>query len=114
MPGEPAAGLLPESASVLAELFSGELAFMLGFIGKADRIAGPVQLEIVGSGYALSIADSVTLVSPVDHPTASFTGPLEAAIRLIAGRLGPTHTPSELTVTGNITLEELRTVFPGY
>ena len=27
------------------------LAFLLGFIGKADRIAGPVQSEIVGSGY---------------------------------------------------------------
>jgi len=108
---EPAAGLLPGSAAVLAELFSGELAFLLG---KADLIAGPVQLEIVGSEYGLSIADSVALVSTVDHPTASFTGPLEAAIRLIAGRLGPRHTPGDVTVRGNVTLEELRTVFPGF
>lgn len=114
VPHEPAAGLLPGSASVLAELFSGELAFLLGFIGKADRIAGPVRLEIVGSGYGLLIAESIALVSPVDHPTASFTGPLEAVIRLIAGRLGQTHTPSDLTVTGNVTLEDLRTVFPGF
>ncbi len=114
VPGEPAAGLLPGSASVLAELFAGELAFLLGFIGKADRIAGPVQLDIVGSGYGLSIADSVAFVSPVDQPTASFAGPLEAAIRLIAGRLGPAHTPNDLTVTGNVTLEDLRTVFPGF
>jgi uncharacterized protein (TIGR03083 family) len=114
VPAEPAAGLLPGSASVIAEQFAGDLAFMLGFIGKADRISGPVQLEIVGSEYGLLIADSVALVSPVDHPTASFTGPLEAAIRLIAGRLGPTRTPNGLTVTGNTTLEELRTVFPGF
>jgi uncharacterized protein (TIGR03083 family) len=112
--GDPAAGLLPASADVLAELFSGELAFLLGFMGKADLIAGPVQLEIGDSGYGLSIDDSVALVSPVDHPTATFTGPLEAAIRLIAGRLGPEHTPSDLTVTGNITLEDLRTAFPGF
>ena len=50
----------------------------------------------------------------VDQPTASFTGPLEAAIRLIAGRLGPAYTPTDLTVTGNVTLEDLRTVFPGF
>jgi uncharacterized protein (TIGR03083 family) len=111
---DPAAALLPESADVLAELFSGEIAFLLGFMGKADLIAGPVQLEIAGSGYGLSIADSVALVSPVDHPTATFTGPLEGAIRLIAGRLGPQHTPSDLTVTGNVTLEDLRTAFPGF
>lgn len=114
VPGEPADGLLAESASVIAELFAGELAFLLGFIGKAERIADPVQLDIVDSGYGLSIADSVALVSPVDHPTASFTGPLEAAIRLIAGRLSSTHTPSDLRVTGNVTIEELRTVFPGF
>jgi hypothetical protein len=60
------------------------------------------------------ITDSVAFVSPVDHPTASFTGPLEATIRLIAGRLGPAHTPNDLTVTGNVTLQELRTVFPGF
>ena len=112
--GEPAAGLLPESASVLAELFSGELAFLLGFIGKADVVASPVQLDIVGSGYGLSIADTVAFVSPVDQPTASFAGPLEAAVRLIAGRLGPRYTPTDLSVTGNITIDDLRTVFPGY
>lgn len=114
VPREPAAGLLPGSATVLAELFSGELVFLLGFLGKADLIAGPVQLEIAGSGYGLSIADSVALVSTVDHPTASFAGPLEAAIRLIAGRLSPTHTPGDLTVTGNVTLDKLRIVFPGF
>lgn len=111
---QPDAGLLPGSASVLAEQFAGELAFMLGFIGKADRIADPVRLQIAESGYGLSITDAVTLVSPLDQPTASFTGPLEAAIRLIAGRLGPTHTPGDLAVTGNVTLEDLRTVFPGF
>ena len=111
---DPAAELLSESAGVLAELFAGELAFLLGFMGKADLIAGPVRLQIAGSGYGLSIADSVALVSPVDEPTATFNGPLETAIRLIGGRLGPDHTPGDLTVVGNVTLADLRTAFPGF
>jgi uncharacterized protein (TIGR03083 family) len=109
-----AASLLPDSVSVLAEQFSTELAFMLGFIGKADQIADPVRLEIAGSGYQLSIAESVSLIKPSGDATARFSGPLEAAIRLIAGRLSPAHTPDDVVVTGNVTLDELRKVFPGY
>jgi uncharacterized protein (TIGR03083 family) len=111
---DPEAGLLPGSAEAIAELFSGQLSFLLGFMGKADRIPDPVRLDIAGSGYGLSIGDSVALVSPLDQPTATFTGPLEAALRLVAGRLGPAHTPSDLKVTGNVTLDDLRTAFPGF
>ncbi len=109
-----AAGLLPDSASALAEQFSSELAFLLGFVGKADQIADPVRLEIADSGYELTIAESVSLAKSGGEATAHFVGPLEAAIRLVAGRLGPTHTPDAVAVTGNVTLDELRKVFPGY
>jgi uncharacterized protein (TIGR03083 family) len=111
---DPAAGLLPESADVLAEQFSHELGFLLGFIGKADRIAGPVLLTLGESGYGLSIADSVAFVSTIEQPTANLTGPFEAAIRLLAGRLRAPYTPSDVTVTGNVTLDDLRAVFPGF
>lgn len=111
---DPATPLRIGSARVLADLFSDQMAFLLGFLATPDRAAEPVLLDIADSGYGLSIGDSVTLVSPVDHPTAAFSGPLEAAIRLLAGRLGPNHTPRGLEVSGNITLEQLRTVFPGF
>lgn len=111
---DPAAELDAASAQVLADLFCDGLGFLLGFIGKPESITEPTRLEIAGSGYALSITDTVTMVTPVNEPTATFSGPLEAAIRLIAGRLGPAYTPADLEVTGNITLEELRTVFPGF
>jgi uncharacterized protein (TIGR03083 family) len=111
---DPAAGLAPESAQVLAELFSSDLGFLLGFVAKPDLAPDPVRLEILGSGYGLSIGDSVTLLAPMEQPSATFAGPLEAAIRLIAGRLRPEHTPADVTVTGNITLDVLRTVFPGF
>jgi hypothetical protein len=34
-------------------------------------------------------------------------------VRLLSGRLGREHAAG-VTVTGNVTLDELRTVFPGY
>ena len=48
------------------------------------------------------------------EPTATFTGPLEAAIRLLSGRLTAQHTADDVHVSGNVTLDDLRRVFPGY
>ncbi len=62
----------------------------------------------------MSITDSVALVSHADNPTATFAGPQEAAVRVLAGRLRPEHTASGLTVTGNVSLADLRTVLPGF
>lgn len=111
---DPGAGLRAGSARVLAELFSRDLAFLLGFLAKPHAGTEAVLLDIADSGYGLSVTDQVTLTASVLDPTATFSGPLEAAIRLIAGRLGPDHTPSGLEMTGNTTLEHLRTVFPGF
>jgi uncharacterized protein (TIGR03083 family) len=111
---DPGATILTGSAEVLADQFSDGLGFLLGFLGKADQVEQAVVLEVAGTGYGLSIADSVALVSPVAQPTATFDGSLEAALRLLSGRLRPEFTPAGLTVTGNVTLDELRTVFPGF
>ncbi len=108
------AALLDASVAVLPEHLSGDLGFMLGFLGKADRVAERVVLAVADSGYGIVVADRVTLESPADEATATFSGPLEAALRLITGRLGPAHTPANVSVTGNVSLDELRTVFPGY
>jgi uncharacterized protein (TIGR03083 family) len=102
------------SADLLAELLADQIGFMLAFIAKPDRIDRPVVLEIAGSNLVISITDAVTLGKPAAPASATFTGPLASAIRLIAGRLGPDHTPRSLDVTGNVTLAELREVFPGY
>jgi uncharacterized protein (TIGR03083 family) len=108
------AELLDASAAVLPEHLSGDLGFMLGFLGKADRVAERVVLAVADSGYSIVVADRVTLESAADEATATFSGALEAALRLITGRLGPTYTPANVSVTGNVSLDELRTVFPGF
>ena len=47
-------------------------------------------------------------------PTATFVGPAESVVRLLAGRLKPEHTSDGVEVTGNVSLDDLRQVFPGY
>jgi uncharacterized protein (TIGR03083 family) len=108
---DPAATVDQESAELLVELFRGPLAFLLGFSAKADAIKREVRLAIPGG--ALKITDAVTMTDSVVHPTATFEGPAEAVVRLLSGRLGPEHAAG-VTVTGNVTLDELRKVFPGY
>ncbi len=108
------AALLDVSAAVLAQHLSGDLGFMLGFLGNADRVAERVVLAVADSGYSIVIADGVTLETTADDATATFSGAPEAALRLITGRLGPTYTPANVSVTGNVSLDDLRTVFPGY
>ena len=41
-------------------------------------------------------------------------GPHEAAVRLISGRLKDGYTADEVTVSGNVDLDDLRRAFPGY
>lgn len=108
---DPSATVDPESAELLVELFGGPLAFLLGFAGKADQVEREVRLAIPGGG--IQINDTVTVTDAVDDPTATFDGPAEAVVRLLSGRLGAEHAAG-VSVTGNVTLDELRKVFPGY
>jgi len=111
---DPTAGLPAGTAGLIAEHFTGDLAFMAGFIGKADALAKPAVVEIQGSGFGIVIADGVGLVAAPADPTATFVGPLEAAIRLVGGRLKAGYTPEGVTTTGAVSLDDLRRVFPGF
>lgn len=116
---DPSAVIDAETATVLAEHFAGDLRFLLGFTSKADALAQAAVMDVHDSGFTLAIADEVALTTspsgtPAPQPTATFTGPLEAFLRLLAGRLTPRFTPTGVAVTGNVTLDDLRRVFPGY
>ena len=111
---DPSAAIPADVAAVLAEHLTGGLGFMVGFIGKADALTGPAVVDIEGSGYGLVVTDKVAVAAEPADPTATFTGPLEAAIRLVGGRLRPANTPERVKVTGAVTLDDLRRVFPGY
>jgi uncharacterized protein (TIGR03083 family) len=111
---DPAATLDESAALLLAEHFSGGIGFLLGFIGKPAAAGGPAVVEIAKTPYRIAIDDSVRLTTDNLPATASFDGPVEAALRLIGGRLTPRYTPAGVDVTGNITLDQLRGVFPGF
>ncbi|HEX4721006.1 MAG TPA: hypothetical protein VH333_00730 [Pseudonocardiaceae bacterium] len=40
--------------------------------------------------------------------------PAEYVVRLFSGRYGAAHIPDSVTVSGAVTLDDLRRVFPGY
>ncbi|MFI7589320.1 maleylpyruvate isomerase family mycothiol-dependent enzyme [Spongisporangium articulatum] len=111
---DPAAELAGEHAEILAEHLAGELGFMLGFAAKTERLGRPVTVAVGDSGYVLTLEDGATLAQAAGTTSATFSGSLAAFLRLVAGRLKPEHTPAGVDVTGDVTLDELRAVFPGY
>ncbi|WP_410573624.1 maleylpyruvate isomerase family mycothiol-dependent enzyme [Amycolatopsis sp. cmx-4-61] len=105
------AGVAADSAAVLVDLLTGPVGFMLSFLAKPAELAKPVSVAVPGG--ALVIDDAVTLVEDLEAPSATFTGPAEAFVRLLSGRL---KTPYDhgVRVEGEVTLDELRRVFPGF
>jgi uncharacterized protein (TIGR03083 family) len=108
---DPQAEIDPETAAVLVELFTGPLAFLLGFSTKPERLDGEVRLAVPGG--AVEITDTVVVSTGAEHPTATLVGPEGAVIRLVSGRLTPEHSEG-VAVSGDVSLEDLRKVFPGY
>ncbi|GAA0462023.1 hypothetical protein Ade02nite_16680 [Paractinoplanes deccanensis] len=112
---DPAAALLPSSAGLMAEHLAGGLTFFLGFIAKTGAVREPAVVEVAGTPYRIALSgEGARFTADATAATATFHGPLEAALRLLAGRLKPQHTPADVKVTGNVTLDDLRAVFPGF
>ncbi|WP_243057540.1 maleylpyruvate isomerase family mycothiol-dependent enzyme [Nocardioides sp. SR21] len=104
---DPSAEVLTSSAEVLVELFEGPLAFLLGFAAKPDQVAEPVRLAVPGGGIVIDGAVSVT--SSLPDATATLSGPAGATVRALSGRLRDAD-----EVSGNVSVDDLRRVFPGY
>jgi uncharacterized protein (TIGR03083 family) len=100
------------AATALLDLFADGLGFLLGFVAKPDRLAEHATVAI--GDHSLVIADAAGVRTGTTGATATFAGPTGAALRLIGGRLRPEHTPAGVGITGNVSLDDLRGVFPGY
>lgn len=108
---DPAAEVTDQSAEVLVEHFQSTLAFLLGFSTKPGEVSEQVRLAVPGGGVLID--DGVTVVAEAADPTATLEGAPGATVRLLTGRL---RTPYDaaVSVSGNVSLDELRRVFPGY
>jgi uncharacterized protein (TIGR03083 family) len=108
---DPHAGVDAGSAAVVVDLLAGPVGFLLNFVAKPAELAAPVSVAVPGGG--LMIDDAVTVVDHLESPSATFNGPPEAFVRLVNGRLKAPY-DNGVTVTGTITLDDLRRVFPGF
>jgi uncharacterized protein (TIGR03083 family) len=102
-----------------AELIEGS-GGMLTWIAKPAVLEGKESDILVKTTdpvaeFTLHLADPASLeFTTVESPDGTLTLPGEAWLRLVSGRLTPDHTPESVETTGDITLETLRQVFPGY
>ncbi|HCB06472.1 MAG TPA: maleylpyruvate isomerase family mycothiol-dependent enzyme [Nocardioides sp.] len=108
---DPSAAVPEVAAELVLQHYAETMTFLLGFVGKAEQ-AGPARVAL--GDFTIVLDESVRLEPGTDGATATFEGPIEAGLRLIAGRLGPQHTPAAVSVSGNVTLDQLRKAFPGY
>ncbi|MBO0775879.1 MAG: maleylpyruvate isomerase family mycothiol-dependent enzyme [Actinobacteria bacterium] len=109
---DPAAGVAPDAVALLMSYLPTVARWAGGPAGEQFQVrlrgSGP------GTGFLLTVAESVTLAPGQDGTGAPEIGlPDEALLRLVYGRLDPAHTPPE--VTGDpADLDRVRAVFPGF
>jgi uncharacterized protein (TIGR03083 family) len=106
-------------ADATAALLHGEPS-LIGWIGKADPLNGRQAVIAItttepASVFALRLQTPVSVDFDVpEQPDGTLTLPAEAWLRMVAGRLGPRHTPASVASAGAADLDLLRQVFPGY
>jgi uncharacterized protein (TIGR03083 family) len=113
---DPATTLAPGAG----ELLIGSGDAFVGFLGKADGLGGrqaiiAVHVTSPERSFGLDIREAVAIVDVPAEPDAVLTAPAEWWLRLVSGRHAPEHTPAGVELTGDeITLDDLRRVFPGF
>jgi uncharacterized protein (TIGR03083 family) len=113
-----AATLAPDAAALLVD----RLPMMVGFIGRftprETRPAGDTTITVTTSEpdrrFELELGENVELRSASGETAAgALKLPAEALLRLAAGRLPPER-EAGASISGALTLDQLRTAFPGF
>jgi uncharacterized protein (TIGR03083 family) len=116
---DPHATLLPEAVALLLDL----PPVMIRWAARPADATLPVPSELTVTTtdphrrYLLTVAaDRADLQADTAaaNPTGGLTLSAEAFLRLASGRLDADHTPPGTQLDGQLTLTDLRTLFPGY
>lgn len=115
---DPEATVAPDATGLLVD----RLPMMVGFVGRftprETRPAVETTISVTTSEpdrrYELALGDNIDLHPASAGATAGqLTLPAEALLRLAAGRLTPGR-EAGATITGALSLDQLRIAFPGY
>jgi uncharacterized protein (TIGR03083 family) len=112
---ERAAVLAPYMVPFLTEHISRLAAWTARPAGRTGRVR--IETTEPEQHLLLELGDRVSLgpdPDPAGEAGTTLRLPTEALVRMAAGRLGPAHTPDTVAIEGDLTLDDLRAVFPGY
>jgi uncharacterized protein (TIGR03083 family) len=112
---DPHATVAPEAVALLLD----QVGLMLAWTGRPDALDGrqatlALRLREPDASFGLRLADRIELTEVPEHPDGELAAPAEAWLRLAVGRLGPQYTPESVRITGPLSLDDLRKVFPGF
>lgn len=111
---DPKATLAPESVALLLDT----VGFLVGRTAKPAPTPARIHVGTTEPAreFLLTVGETASLESWPGDGTATdaeLSLPAESLLRMFAGRLDEDHRPASVSATG-ITLDDLRTVFPGY
>ncbi|MGH3155179.1 MAG: maleylpyruvate isomerase family mycothiol-dependent enzyme [Streptosporangiaceae bacterium] len=112
------ATVAPESVALLMD----RVSFVAQWAGKASGEPFGARVHTTGPEreFQLDVTDSVSLAAAqpgqdgAGDGVARFQMPAEALLRLVYGRLDPAHTPPVTVPSGDLDLDRLRQIFPGF
>jgi uncharacterized protein (TIGR03083 family) len=111
-----AATLRPDATAILLE----QAADRVGWLANPDLLNGrQLSVAVTTSDPASEFTLHLDTPVSVDHntperPDGTLALPAEAWLRLVAGRLATRYTPAGVIAEGDIDLDLLRRVFPGF
>lgn len=106
-------------ASYLVPILLNGLPPMIPMLARPQGLSGVIGFEITDTSppralRLLLTGESASIAQDDDATRATVTLSPESFVRLANGRLGPAHTPDSVRVRGDLSLDEIRHIFPGY